>query len=156
MEEMSFSSLLTRWASVWLQQAMTRRSSSGCSDRSGVAYPERSWRRCQFSSLLTRWEALASASNDNTIKLWDQRTGQELLTLKGHIRFVSSVAFSPDGKRLASASGGSRIKLWDAATGQELLTLMKEGCGSVVFSPDGSVWLQQAVTVRSSSGCEIN
>ena len=36
--------------------------------------------------------------------MWDAATGQETLTLKGHTGTVSSVAFSPDGKRLASAS----------------------------------------------------
>ena len=45
---------------------------------------------------------LASASNDQTVKLWDASTGQELLTLKGHTDRVDSVAFSPDGRRLAS------------------------------------------------------
>ena len=39
------------------------------------------------------------------VKVWDAQTGQELLTLKGHIAPVMSVAFSPDGKRLARQRG---------------------------------------------------
>ena len=66
---------------------------------------------------------LASASYDETVKVWDAATGQETLTLKGHTSAVTSVAFSPDGKRLASASGDGTVKVWDAATGQETLTL---------------------------------
>ena len=58
-------------------------------------------------------KALASASKDQTIKLWDVTTGKELATLKGHSGFVISVAFSPDGKTLASGSLDQTIKLWD-------------------------------------------
>ena len=60
-------------------------------------------------------------------------------TLKGHTEFVSSVSFSPDGKRIASGSGDNTIKLWDAATGEESLTLKghTRGVTSVAFSPDG-------------------
>ena len=82
---------------------------------------------------------LASASRDETVKVWDAATGQETLTLKGHTGGVTSVAFSPDGKRLASASEDETVKVWDAATGQETLTLKGHtGCvTSVAFSPDG-------------------
>jgi tRNA A-37 threonylcarbamoyl transferase component Bud32 len=91
---------------------------------------------------------LASASRDNTVKVLDAQTGQELLTLKGHTSWVWSVAFSPDGKRLASGSGEmastpkpGEVKVWDAQTGQELCTLTLKGrtgwSRSVVFSPDG-------------------
>ena len=57
-----------------------------------------------------------------TVKVWDAQTGQELLSFKGTSAYVSSVAFSPDGKRLASASWAATVKVWDAQTGQELLS----------------------------------
>ena len=62
-----------------------------------------------------------------------------LLNFKGHTSYVTSVCFSPDGKRLASASGDKTVKVWNAQTGQEALTL-KGHTGpvySVCFSPDG-------------------
>ncbi len=82
---------------------------------------------------------LASASADQTVKVWDVTSGQETLTLKGHTAEVVSVAFSPDGKRLASASYDKTVKVWEVASGQIALTLTGHTAAvqSVVFSPDG-------------------
>jgi WD40 repeat protein/serine/threonine protein kinase len=81
---------------------------------------------------------LASASWDQTVKVWDAATGQETRTLKGHTGAVYSVSFSPDGTRLASASGDGTVKVWNASTGQETLTLNGHTgfVNSVSFSPD--------------------
>ena len=51
---------------------------------------------------------IVTGSGDQTVKVWDADTGQEVLTLKGHTAQVTSVAFSPDGKRIVSGSGTRR------------------------------------------------
>jgi hypothetical protein len=58
---------------------------------------------------------LASASADNTVRVWDAATGQELLTLKGHTNPLFDVSFSPDGRRLASASADNTVRVWEAS-----------------------------------------
>jgi WD40 repeat protein len=83
---------------------------------------------------------LAGSAEDNTVKVWDTQTGQEIRTFKGHTGGVHSVAFSPDGRRLASAAGDPTVKVWDVQTGKEVLTLRghANGVNSVAYSPNGS------------------
>ncbi|MBW4627967.1 MAG: WD40 repeat domain-containing protein [Brasilonema octagenarum HA4186-MV1] len=83
-------------------------------------------------------KTLASASFDQTIKLWNVATDKQT-TLTGHSDKVKSIAFSPDGKTLASASFDKTIKLWDVGTGQEKTTLIghSDVVYSVAFSSDG-------------------
>lgn len=90
-------------------------------------------------------KTLATASRDDTVKLWDVETGLPRSSLP--VPGVYSVVISPDGKTLATG-GGSRdsfdspgaVKLWDAASGAEIANL--PGHSSFVytvgFSPDGT------------------
>ncbi len=80
-----------------------------------------------------------SGSNDNTLKLWDVATGQELRTFTGHSGEVKSLAFSPDGRSVLSGSGDTTVKLWDLASGQEIRTFQGHSGAvrSVTFFPDG-------------------
>src|SRR5262249_6018919 len=61
--------------------------------------------------------------------------------LKGHARYVYSVAFSPNGRTLASASADYTVKLWNVQEGKE--TNNFDGhtniVNAVAFSPNGKM-----------------
>ncbi|KAK0707278.1 WD40-repeat-containing domain protein [Lasiosphaeris hirsuta] len=85
-------------------------------------------------------KTLASASEDETIRLWDVETGTCKQTLQGHTHYVNGVAFSPDGRTLASASHDMTIRLWDVETGiyQQMLQGHSGIVWGIAFSPDGT------------------
>ncbi len=82
---------------------------------------------------------IVSGSMEQSIKLWNVQTGQEIKTFNGHTWRVTSVTFSPDGKYIISASGDKTIKIWDIQTGKELKTLVGHTgfIWSMSISPDG-------------------
>jgi WD40 repeat protein len=71
-------------------------------------------------------DRLVSASEDNTVRIWDCQSGECLRVLEGHTNWVRAVRFSPDGQRIASASEDETIKLWSVATGECLKTIRNE------------------------------
>src|SRR5262249_26876470 len=56
---------------------------------------------------------LASGSVDNTVKVWDLTTGQEVHTLSGHQELILNATFNPDGRRLISAGRDRLVNVWD-------------------------------------------
>ena len=85
---------------------------------------------------------LASGGWDNTIRLWDVRTGDIRWTLLGHTRAVTAVAFSPDGRTLVSTGSDETIRLWNPHTGklQRIITKYTYNIERIVFSPDGNTF----------------
>jgi eukaryotic-like serine/threonine-protein kinase len=79
------------------------------------------------------------------LSIWDTDSGREIAVVPDdpehieHTGFISSLAFSPDGKTLATASRDYSIRLWDFATRQLLTTFHGHWheVWSVAFSPDG-------------------
>jgi uncharacterized protein with WD repeat len=86
-------------------------------------------------------QLVASASSDNTVRLWEAATGTCRSTLEGHSDDVNAVAFSPDGQLVASASDDKTVRLWEARTGMCRSTLESPSrtITYVDFSPDGQV-----------------
>ena len=61
---------------------------------------------------------IASASFDNSVKLWDARDGKFVTTLRGHVGAVYMVAWSSDSRLLASSSKDTTVKVWDVRVGK--------------------------------------
>ena len=74
------------------------------------------------------------------IYLYDIVTGEDKHILKGDQGFITSIAFSPDGKTIASGSRDKTIYLWDVDTGKHKQTLEghPDEVTDVSFSPDGN------------------
>src|SRR5258708_6674923 len=82
---------------------------------------------------------LASASEDKTIRVWDNVTSNPTVRiLKGHTDTVDSIVFSRDGTRLASASYDHTLRIWDVASGDQIgSATVPDVISCVAFHPDG-------------------
>ena len=84
---------------------------------------------------------IVSASNDQTLKVWDGRNGGECFTLSGHASRVRGCAVSADGATIVSASEDGTLKVWDGRSGAERFTLSghARGVWGCAVSADGAM-----------------
>jgi WD40 repeat protein len=61
---------------------------------------------------------LATAAQDNVIRIWEAASGKPVRELPGHTATISSLKFSPDSTRLVSGSADKTIRVWDVASGK--------------------------------------
>lgn len=89
-----------------------------------------------------RWspkrDIVASASADNSVRLWNAATGTEMCTLR-HPDYVRSLAWNENGTLLVSCSTDRVVRVWNVDRKQESLVLEghTETVVSASFSADG-------------------
>ena len=81
---------------------------------------------------------LATGSTYNLVKLWDARTTDHLATFQDNRTWVTSVAFSPDGRFLASCDTEAGVVVRDLARGTSTKLAVLEA-RHVAWRPDGRV-----------------
>jgi WD40 repeat protein len=84
---------------------------------------------------------LVAAANSQTplVRLWEAATGKNVLTLRGHVDVVGTLAFTPDGQRLLSGGEDRTIRVWDLCSGEELYSLPghEHRIWGIAVAPDG-------------------
>jgi WD40 repeat protein/predicted Ser/Thr protein kinase len=60
-------------------------------------------------------DILIGAGQDKAIRLWDTRSGRELISLRGHEAPVTSVLLTPDGRTLVSVDLAGTALVWNLA-----------------------------------------
>ncbi len=113
--------------------------------KSGAQYPVLKGYKYEVNAIAFSPDGsrIITAGSDETARVWDAKTGAELLMLQYYNnRSLRSASFSPDGSRIVTSHGERTAKVWDAKTGAELLTLNGHRHGeflwSASFSPDGT------------------
>ncbi|KAF9539978.1 YVTN repeat-like/Quino protein amine dehydrogenase, partial [Agrocybe pediades] len=108
---------------------------------------------------------LASVCHDETC-IWDVQTGNLIAgPLQRHMRFITSLSFSPDSKKLVSGDAAGTIIVWDSVTGDvisgpfqstdavKVVGFTSDGFKIVSASAEHSIFVWDAEKGTILSGC---
>ncbi|MBC8504950.1 MAG: hypothetical protein ISR58_13420 [Anaerolineales bacterium] len=85
---------------------------------------------------------------EDSLRLWNLKNGQQIGTLNWHQNDIFQIDISPDGRRVLSGlMSDQSVRLWDLATGQEIRRFEGHALPviSVAFAPDGRIGLSGAI-----------
>ncbi|CAI5724661.1 hypothetical protein KXD40_000895 [Peronospora effusa] len=97
---------------------------------------------------------VATGSHDESVRLWDVRSGRTVAIVNTHQEPVVSVQFHPtDGSLLVTAGYDGFVRVWDVASRQCMRSIITEPAapvGSATFAPNGRYVLSSSLdgTVR--------
>jgi len=113
----------------------------------------RPYRVLDSRGLFSDGKYVLTGSGDDTARLWDAATGNQVQIFPGHFLGVGSVAFSPDGKYVATGDDPV-VRLWDPTTGKWCANSwgIKAWCPASISLQMASIWQLLAMTRPYGSG----
>ncbi len=80
-------------------------------------------------------------TEENVVRIWEVSSGKRLCELTGHVKRITSVLLSPDGRALTTASEDGTMRFWNPSTAQEGRARWEAGgpLFGAVYSPDGKL-----------------
>ena len=75
--------------------------------------------RKRFASVKAFADALINATCEESV-----RQGSTTIVYKGHMDYVSTIAWSPNGQWIASGAGDGSVQIWDSSTGERVCTYL--------------------------------
>ncbi len=98
-----------------------------------------------FAQFTPDGAALVTTPSEHSglMRVWDARTGQPIVSLKGHRAHVTSINFLREGSVLISTAADHTIRLWDLESGGQIDMLRghREEVRSGWVHPDGETFL---------------
>jgi WD40 repeat protein len=99
---------------------------------------------------------ILTGGDDNTVRLWDAATGEELLVLLGHDKDVRHVALAPDGKTAYSCGMDRVLRIWDLKKGVQALQMaLPEKTHATAFTRDGKTLAVGLITADATGSVQL-
>lgn len=76
---------------------------------------------------------IVSGSTENALRIWDPRTCNRIMKLKGHSENVKALVVSVDGSQIISGSSDGTIKLWSVGQQQCIQTIQVHSEGELYW-----------------------
>jgi len=124
---------------VWDLLAVTNRSRGASTIEAHPVASFHEHRRTVTSVDFVASDAVVSAGEDRTIRVWDPRRGRQACCLEGHEQAVMSVSAHAVSRQVVSGGRDNTVRLWDIETGREVWRSdrLPTAVKCVAFSPTG-------------------
>ncbi len=77
---------------------------------------------------------------DNVLLMWDVQTGEIVQRFVGHLDWIQTAAFTPDGQQVITGAKDNTAILWDVATGEQVRQFVRADLPAV-YDPTDQYWV---------------